>query len=80
MKRVKNFTDAAVVRGIVLKSKFASVLTKKRDGVDGLMVAIALIVIGVLMAIIFQKSMTGALNNLLNGAENRLNGILNMSV
>lgn len=76
MEKIKNYVNETAVEGLLMKGRIRNLLSKKRAGVDGLMVAIALIVIGVIMAIIFKDSMTGVMNNLLKSVEEKINSIL----
>lgn len=79
MRKIKNIANETAVEGLLIKNKFRNAFLRKRPGVDGLMVAIALIVIGVIMAIIFKDSMTGAMNNLLRGVEEKMSSILSVN-
>ena len=74
-----NIANETAVEGLLIKNKFRNAFLRKRPGVDGLMVAIALIVIGVIMAIIFKDSMTGVMNNLLRGVEEKMSSILSVN-
>lgn len=80
MRKIKNIANETAVEGLLIKkNKFRNAFLRKRPGVDGLMVAIALIVIGVIMAIIFKDSMTGVMNNLLRGVEEKMSSILSVN-
>lgn len=75
MRKILNFSNAAVNNG---SRKVRQLLTRKRKGVDGLMIAIALVVIGVAIAILFKNSMSNSMNQLLEKATNSLSNILSL--
>lgn len=75
MKKILDFSNAAVINGT---SKMRQILTCKRKGIDGLMIAIALVVIGVAIAILFKNSMSNSMNQLLDKATNSLSSILKL--
>lgn len=75
MKKILDFSNAVVINGT---SKTRQMLTRKRKGIDGLMIAIALVVIGVAIAILFKNSMSNSMNQLLEKATNSLSNILSM--
>lgn len=75
MKKILNFSNAAVNNG---SRKVRQLLTRKRKGIDGLMIAIALVVIGVAIAILFKNSMSNSMNQLLEKATNSLSNILSL--
>lgn len=75
MKKILDFSNALVINGT---SKTRQMLTRKRKGIDGLMIAIALVVIGVAIAILFKNSMSNSMNQLLEKATNSLSNILSM--
>ena len=73
MKKILNFLNAAAINGT---TKAHQMLTHKRKGIDGLMIAIALVVIGVAIALLFKNAMSNSMNSLLNMATNSLGSIL----
>lgn len=75
MKKILDFSNALVINGT---SKTRQMLTRKRKGIDGLMIAIALVVIGVAIAILFKNSMSNSMNQLLEKAANSLSNILSL--
>lgn len=75
MMKILNFSNAAVNNG---SRKVRQLLTRKRKGIDGLMIAIALVVIGVAIAILFKNSMSNSMNQLLEKATNSLSNILSL--
>lgn len=75
MKKILDFSNAAVNNG---SRKVHQLLTRKRKGIDGLMIAIALVVIGVAIAILFKNSMSNSMNQLLEKATNSLSSILSL--
>lgn len=75
MRKILNFSNAAVNNG---SRKVRQLLTRKRKGIDGLMIAIALVVIGVAIAILFKDSMSNSMNQLLKKATNSLSSILSL--
>lgn len=75
MKKILDFSNAVVINGT---SKTRQMLTRKRKGIDGLMIAIALVVIGVAIAILFKNSMSNSMNLLLEKATNSLSNILSL--
>lgn len=75
MKKILDFSNALVINGT---SKTRQMLTRKRKGIDGLMIAIALVVIGVAIAILFKNSMSNSMNQLLEKATNSLSSILSL--
>lgn len=75
MKKILDFSNALVINGT---SKTRQMLTRKRKGIDGLMIAIALVVIGVAIAILFKNSMSNSMNQLLEKATNSLSNILSL--
>lgn len=75
MRKILNFSNAAVNNG---SRKVRQLLTRKRKGIDGLMIAIALVVIGVAIAILFKNSMSNSMNQLLEKATNSLSNILSL--
>ncbi len=75
MKKILDFSNAVVINGT---SKTRQMLTRKRKGIDGLMIAIALVVIGVAIAILFKNSMSNSMNQLLEKATNSLSNILSL--
>lgn len=75
MRKILNFSNAAVNNG---SRKVHQLLTRKRKGIDGLMIAIALVVIGVAIAILFKNSMSNSMNQLLEKATNSLSNILSL--
>lgn len=75
MKKILDFSNAAVINGT---SKMHQMLTRKRKGIDGLMIAIALVVIGVAIAILFKTSMSNSMNQLLKKATDSLSSILTL--
>ena len=75
MRKILNFSNAAVNNG---SRKVRQLLTRKRNGIDGLMIAIALVVIGVAIAILFKNSMSNSMNQLLEKATNSLSKILSL--
>lgn len=75
MKKILDFSNALVINGT---SKTRQMLTRKRKGIDSLMIAIALVVIGVAIAILFKNSMSNSMNQLLEKATNSLSDILSL--
>lgn len=75
MKKILDFSNALVINGT---SKTRQMLTRKRKGIDALMIAIALVVIGVAIAILFKNSMSNSMNQLLEKATNSLSNILSL--
>lgn len=75
MKKILDFSNAAVIKGT---GKIQKMLTCKRKGIDGLMIAIALVVIGVAIAILFKNSMSNSMNQLLEKATNSLSNIITL--
>lgn len=75
MRKILNFSNAAVNNG---SRKVRQLLTRKRKGIDGLMIAIALVVIGVAIAILFKNSMSNSMNQLLEKATDSLSNILSL--
>lgn len=75
MRKILDFSNAAVNNG---SRKVRQLLTRKRKGIDGLMIAIALVVIGVAIAILFKNSMSNSMNQLLEKATNSLSNILSL--
>ena len=75
MRKILNFSNAAVNNG---SRKVCQLLTRKRNGIDGLMIAIALVVIGIAIAILFKNSMSNSMNQLLEKATNSLSNILSL--
>ena len=75
MKKILDFSNALVINGT---SKTRQMLTRKRKGIDGLIIAIALVVIGVAIAILFKNSMSNSMNQLLEKATNSLSNILSL--
>ena len=75
MKKILDLSNAAVIKGT---GKNQKMLTCKRKGIDGLMIAIALVVIGVAIAILFKNSMSNSMNQLLEKATNSLSNILTL--
>lgn len=75
MKKIFDFSNAAIINGT---GKVHQMLTRKRKGIDGLMIAIALVVIGVAIAILFKNSMSNSMNQLLEKATNSLSNILSL--
>lgn len=75
MKKILDFSNAAVIIGA---EKARRMFTRKRKGIDGLMIAIALVVIGVAIAILFKTSMSNSMNQLLKKATDSLSSILTL--
>lgn len=75
MRKILNFSNAAVNNG---SRKVRQLLTRKRKGIDGLMIAIALVVIGIAIAILFKNSISNSMNQLLEKATNSLSNILSL--
>ena len=75
MKKILDFSNEAIINGT---GKVRQMLTRKRKGIDGLMIAIALVVIGVAIAILFKNSMSNSMNQLLEKATNSLSNILSL--
>ena len=70
MKKILDFSNAAIINGT---GKVRQMLTRKRKGIDGLMIAIALVVIGVAIAIL-----SNSMNQLWEKATNSLSNILSL--
>lgn len=76
MKKIINLSKSLATVGLDIDHKIIGILSKKRKGVDGLMIAIALVVIGIAIAYLFKNSMSNSMNELLNKATTALSGML----
>lgn len=67
------FLDRAV---IATKNKVNKFLNKKKEGINGIVIEVGLLVVGVVLLVVFKDQIGDFIKNLISSVTNKLNGML----
>ncbi len=76
-QKVDDFVIRAMLKKAGIKSRCKSVITKKHEGVDGVVVALILIVVAVAAAILFRNTIMTTISDVLKTVDTKINALFN---
>lgn len=67
------FLDRAVISA---KNKVNMFLNKKKEGINGIVIEVGLLVVGVVLLVVFKDQIGKFIENLISSVTSKLNGML----
>ncbi len=71
-RKMTKFLDRVV---ITAKNKIGMFLNKKKEGINGIVIEVGLLVVGVVLLLLFKEQIGDFIKNLIKSSTDKLNGM-----